>query len=559
MSTEAASPRSGATGASPWVALIVVLAATFVQLLDVSIVNVAIPSIQQTLHAAYADVQLVLSGYQLGFAATLIIAARLGDIYGRRRLFLIGMICFALASVACGAAATIEMLVISRVVQGIASALMFSQVLAIIQVMFAPRDRGGALGAYGATIGLGTILGPVAGGALIQIGLFADPWRAIFLVNVPICAIAVVAALRLLGESTAPTIPRLDIPGAVLSAVGLGCIIYPLSEGRTKGWPLWLDALLAVGVALLAVFLRYERGLSRAGRSPILDTGLFADRAFRVGAVLLTVFNAGVPAFFFAFNVYLQQGEGFSALASGLATVPFALGAAVTATTSDDIATRIGNRVLLAGSALLVLGMLALILTARLAGTQPQVYHFIPAMLLGGLGYGLFIAPAIDLILANVRRERAGAASGALPSMQQVGSALGVALIGIIFFGLLGGNAPAAATGAAEPLRASLAGAGLPTAAVAPAAATFERCFIARSTATDPTVAPPGCAAAPTNRTAAAAFVRAGREAGARTFTDTLQQALLYEVGVFALAFLLALRLPKVDPVTLDVDGLNAV
>lgn len=474
--------------------LIVILSATFMQLLDISIVGVAIVSIQQTLGASYADTQLVLVGYQIGFAATLILAARLGDIYGRRTLFLIGMAAFTAASIACGLAGSIEVLLVARVVQGVSSALMFSQVLAFIQVLFDAKERGAALGAYGTTIGLGTILGPVVGGALIQADLFSDAWRPIFLVNVPIGVAAFLAALVLLPQSWAARRPRLDVLGAVLSAVGLGAVLYALSEGRTRGWPAWLLTTLVSGVVVLIAFLAYQRQLSRAGRDPILDTALFTDRAFRVGAALNVVFYAGVPGFFLVFSIYLQTGQGFSALGTGLAIFAYAFGAAITASSADSIALKIGNRILALGAGLLILGMLTLIATTSLVGTHPHIYSWIPGMALSGLGFGLFVPPVIDIVLVNVDPARAGTASGTLATVQQVGGALGVAALGIIFFGLIGHNAPTAASNAAPQLRATLSAQGADPGQADQAAATSIRCFTQQARSTDPTATPPGCA-----------------------------------------------------------------
>ena len=487
-----------------WLVLVVILSATFMQLLDVSIVGVAIASIQRTLGASYADTQLVLVAYQIGFAATLILAARLGDIYGRRTLFLVGMASFTAASIACGLAGSIDVLLVSRAVQGVASALMFAQVLAFIQLLFDAKERGAALGAYGTTIGLGTILGPVVGGALIQAGITTDAWRPIFLVNVPIGVGAFTAAVVLLPASRAARRPRLDVVGALLSAAGLGAVLYALSEGRDRSWPTWLLALLVAGLAVLAGFAVYEGQLSRAGRDPILDTALFADRAFRVGAALNVVFYAGVPGFFLVFSIYLQAGQGFSALGTGLAIFGYAAGAAVTASSADGIATKIGNRILLLGTLGLIAGMLTLIATSHLVGTHPHVWSWIPGMALSGLGFGLFVPPVIDIVLANVAPERAGTASGTLATVQQVGGALGVAVIGIIFFGLVGHNAPSAAVQTTPTLRAALStsaatgtgpgGAALEAGSADDPAGSFTRCFTLQARATDPTVTPPGCA-----------------------------------------------------------------
>lgn len=551
MSETVRGARSAATLPNAWPIAVVVLSAVFVQLLDVSIVGVAAPDIQRTLGASYGSVQLVLSGYQVGFASCLILAARLGDVFGRRALFLVGMAAFTVTSLLCATAGSVEVLVGARVIQGISSALMFSQVLTVIQLAFAPEDRGGPLGAYGATIGLGTILGPLAGGLLIEAGLFDDAWRAVFFVNVPICVLAFTAAYRLLPDSRAEGRPSLDITGAALSAVGLGLVIYGLSEGRREGWPAWILLVIAAGLVLLAAFVAFERRLGRTGGSPILDLELFSDRVFRLGALLNLLFYAGIPGFFFVVVVYLQNGQGFSALSSGLTTFAFALGAAVTASSADAVAKRLGNRSLLLGTGTLVVAMAVLILTVHLVGTDPHVWQFVPGMLLGGLGFGLFVPVAIDLVLAGVDRARAGAASGALATSQQIGGAVGVALIGILFFGVASDRAPDGAREAAPALRAALIDSGRPD--PAGAVAGFERCFVRQVRAKDPTATPRGCPA-PSATPKARPFAAAAADASARTFGQTLQWTLLYEIAAFALAGLLVLRLPEVDPATLQFD-----
>jgi len=554
----AAAAGSGAPPVQrPFLVLGIVLSATFMQLLDISIVNVATPSIQASLGATFSDVQLVLAGYQLAFACTLITGGRLGDIFGRRRLFLLGMTGFTLASALCGAAVTSEMLILSRVLQGLCSGLMFPQVLSVIQVSFAPKDRGRAFGVFGAVIGLGTIMGPVTGGVLIEAGLFHDAWRSIFFVNVPIGIVALVGAFLKLPESRAPKASRLDIGGALLVATGLGLLIYPLTEGRTKGWPGWLVAMLVVSVPLLVLFGVLQHRKTLADSSPLLDTGLFSDRAFRVGAVLSLIFFSGVPPFFFTFSLYLQLGEGFSALGAGLTTFAFALGSAAAAANSDRLAKRIGRRVLSIGTATLVAGMLLVILTVHLVGDDPHTYEFAPAFLIAGVGLGLFIAPLSTLILAAVTPRRVGSASGAISTVQQVGGAVGVAIIGLIFFGLLGANAPTAVAETRAGVEQSLRAAGLPQQAVPTVLAGFERCFTARSKAADPGVTPAACARLSAQQSpsgpevgarVAAVLAQQGRPGSAtqrRNFSRSIQQTLLYEVAVFSLAFGIVLALPR--------------
>ncbi len=421
------------TGRSRTIALIVILAATFMQLLDISIVGVAAADIQHNLDSGAGGIALVLVGYQIGFACTLITAARLGDIYGRRRLFLIGMIAFTVASVLCGLAPSIGVLIAARVVQGIASGLMFPQVLTVIQVMYAPEERGSALGAYGTTIGLGTILGPVIGGALIQFHLFPDAWRAIFFVNVPIGIAAIIGGVRLVPESTAPDRPRLDLTGAALSAVGLGLLLYPIAQGPSQGWPPADLAMLAAGAVVLVGFVLLQRARTRNGQFPLLDLRLFDNRSFTIGSVLSVAFYMGIPGFFLVLSLFLQDGNQFGPFATGLTILPFALGAAITATPADAIAAKLGRGVIAAAVGLLITGMTVMIGTLALVGPNANGFTLIPAMLIGGLGFGLFVPTLIDLVLTGVPVQRAGAASGALTSLQQVGGALGVTLAGLVF------------------------------------------------------------------------------------------------------------------------------
>ena len=321
-------PTAGAVPAAPaseqeadprrWIALFVVLTASFMVLLDISIVNVAIPSIQRNLGASFGQIQLVLAGYQLAYAVVLITGGRLGDIFGRKRLFMTGMAGFVLASAMCGLARNPDMLVISRVVQGLMASLMFPQVLAVIQVVFPPTERAAAFGVFGAVIGLATIAGPLVGGLLIGSATDTDRWRWIFLVNLPIGIAALVAAWFLLRESRAPRARRLDLGGVVIASAGLGLLAYPLVEGRDQGWPAWAFIMLAVSIPVLVLFVFYERIKTRRDGSPLVELSMFKDRAFSAGTALSAVFFSALPAFLLTFSFSLQFGVGFSPLRSGL-------------------------------------------------------------------------------------------------------------------------------------------------------------------------------------------------------------------------------------------------
>ena len=533
---------------------------TSVVLPDVSIVNVAIPSIQRDLDATYANIQLVLAGYTLAFACTLITSARLGDLYGRRRMFLIGMVGFTIASALCGAAPTATVLVVARIFQGLMSGLMFPQVLSVVQVIFPPRQRAKAFAVYGASIGLATILGPVLGGILINADLLGSEWRAIFYVNVPVGVVAFVLALRMLPESRSERANRLDLPGAVLVTAGLFLLVYPLTEGREKGWPAWIWLMLAASVPLLVAFVLYDRRKTRRDDSPLVDMRLFDAHSFRAGLPLAALFFSGVPPFFFLFSLYIQIGEGFSPLKAGLTSLPFALASAFASSRSAAVVKRLGRNTLLVAIGLLLVGVPMVALTVTAAGANPSPYGFIPAFVVCGLGLGLFIAPNTNIILSEVPQHSAGPASGVLSTGQQVGGSIGIALCGVVFFGLLGWHAGATADQVEPDLRSALASAGLPPAAVETAVEGFRTCFVDRSKAADPTALPPSCeqlqqassgssATSPSQGAAAVgkAVVAAADEGRRDNFSVVFRWSLVYEAVVWSLAFLLVLRLPKVE------------
>ena len=552
MSTPTATAGSGRAPGSAdprrWVALAVVLIAGFMQLVDISIVNVAIPSIQRDLDATYADIQWVLAGYQLAFAVMLITGGRLGDIFGRKRLFMIGMAGFTLASALCGLAQTPDMLIASRILQGLFGAIMFPQVLSIIQVTFPPQERATAFGLFGATIGLATITGPLVGGLLIQADLFGLEWRPIFLVNLPIGIAALAVAARFLVESKAPRALRLDPVGVVVVTAGLLLLVYPLVQGRDLGWPPWTFLSMAASVPVLAGFAVYERYKKALDGSPLVDMDLFRQRSFVPGLLLAGIFFMGIPAFFLTFSLWLQIGLGFSALHAGLTGAPFAVGSALASAASVRLVPILGRRILSAGSLLLVAGMVALMWTVDRYGGAVTSWQLLPALLLCGLGLGSVIAPLVNVVLAGIRAQDAGSASGVLTTVQQIGGAIGVALIGVVFFGLLGSQAAGVADDVLPGLRADLQGAGLPPAATQQVAAGFRTCFEDRANAKDPSAVPASCAQAQSQaqgqeevgRVVAAAADTARRQ----DFSEAFQRTLLFEVAVYLACFLLVFLLP---------------
>jgi EmrB/QacA subfamily drug resistance transporter len=537
--------------------LAIVLVATFMQLLDATIVNVAVPAVRLDLAATPGQIQLVLAGYQLAFACSLLVGGRLGDTYGRRRIFLMGMVGFVVASAACGLARDGSELVAGRLLQGACSGLMFPQVLSIIQVGFAPKDKPKAFGRYGATLGLATVLGPLIGGVLLDpLGL---SWRSVFWVNVPVGVLAIVAGARMIPETRAPEAQRVHVPSVVLATAGLFLLVCPLVVGRDQDWPWWTFVAMAAAVPVLGVFALWQARLERSpGGSPLVSPALFADRTFTVGLVLNLVFFTGIGPFFFIFILTMQSGLGTSAIVAGLATLPFAVMGAVASGRSAGLAGRLGPRILLIGCILLVVGHSGVVLTLHLGGPDVWPVAFAPALAVAGFGMGMFVAPVTNLVLAGVRPRNAGAASGIIATAQQVGGAAGIAFLGVIFFTLLGTNADHVATDAVPALHQRMVEAGVSGDTTGIEQWTGQ-CFHDRVTADDPSRTPASCRALasavsvlpdPQQRAAAARVVMVDtlphlRQAG---FTRTLEQSIYWEIAVFAISGVLVRFLPRPRP-----------
>jgi EmrB/QacA subfamily drug resistance transporter len=532
-----------------WSALLCVMTALFMVLLDVSIVNVAIPAIRSNLSANDADIQFVVAGYGLSYAVMLITGGRLGDIFGRKLLFLIGMIGFVATSASCGLAQSAIMLDLSRVAQGLMAALMYPQVLSVIQVSFPPQERARVFGFVGAVIGIATIMGPLIGGLIIRDDITGSSWRWIFLVNVPIGIVSAIAAARVVRESKAPNATRLDLVGVALASAGLFLLVYPLVQGQVSGWPLWTFICMGVSPLVLLCFVLYERSLP-ADRFPLVQLSLFNIASFRIGLPITAVFLAGVPAFFFTFSLTVQVGLQWSALHAGLTSIPFSIGSAALSALSIRLAPRLGRYCITIGSALLVIGMLSLILTVHLAGVGLNSFELIPSYVVSGCGLGFVIAPLLNLILAGVPGRDAGSASGVLTTFQQLGGAIGVAVVGVVFFAVLSGRAPVAVAQVQPQLTAALQAAHLPPSATAQAVSNFSRCFQAEASSSDPTQAVPGCpsiATAATGNPVTDAFVKAADQALAADFISSWERILFFNVGLWGLVGLLSLMLPRVS------------
>lgn len=434
---DVSAPDTGAAAAPyrwRWMVLAAVLTAEVMDLLDATIINVAAPSITRDLGGSSTALQWTVAGYTLAFAVILVTGGRLGDIFGRRRMFLVGAVGFTLASVACGLAPSIEMLVTGRIAQGLLGGVMIPQGLGMIKAVFPPRETAAAFGAFGPVMGLAAVCGPILAGLLIAADLLGTGWRMIFWINVPFGIAALLMGLRFMPESRAARRPRLDPVGMVLVAVAAMLLVYPLVQGRELGWPVWILVMLACAAPALALFVAHER---RRGDSPLVEPSLFRNRAYTGGLVVLVSFFAALGGFMLVFNVFTQAGLGYTPLRAGLALAPWSLGMALGAGLAGAVlAPRFGRRVLHAGLGILVLGILGIVLTLHLSA-DPSAWDLAPATFVAGLGSGLGIAPLFDIIVAGVAEHEIGSASGVLAAFQQLGTALGVAVLGTVFFDLL--------------------------------------------------------------------------------------------------------------------------
>jgi EmrB/QacA subfamily drug resistance transporter len=422
---------------SRWAPLPVILAGTFIVVLDFFIVNVALPSIQSGLHASAGAIEWVVAGYGLTTAVLLITAGRLGDRHGRRRVFSAGLALFTLSSALCGVAGTSEVLIVARLIQGCAAALMMPNVLSLIGVLYDGVDRAKALSAYGMTMGLAAVSGQLIGGGLVQANPAGLGWRSCFLINVPVGLLALILAPRLIPESSAPRAGRLDSLGTVLVTVGLTAIVLPLVEGRQHGWPLWTWVSLALAPVLLAAFWRQQGSLARHGGQPLINPDMFRVPALRAGLLSQLVFWSGQASFFLILGLYLQLGRGLSPLQSGLVFTILAGSYLAASLRAPALTQRHGRRVLAAGSSILAVGHLALLAAVAEVGVGGSVAVLVPGLLLVGAGMGLGITPLATIVMSGMRAQDAGAISGVLATAQNVGNAIGVAVIGVVFFGAL--------------------------------------------------------------------------------------------------------------------------
>ena len=422
-----------------WVALTVVLSGIFVTVMDSSIVNVAIPSIRSTLHASFGEAELTVASYALAFSAGMITGGRLGDIYGQRRVFMMAFAAFTLTSFICGIAPNIAVLIAGRLLQGASAAMLAPQVFALVRMSFADGgERTAAFGAMGLAIGLANVAGLILGGVLIQTDLFGLAWRMIFLVNLPIGVAAVFLTPLVLADMRSGEHKRLDLAGVALSTLAMLLLMLPLVGGPERGWTGWPVAMLLASPVAFMGFYLHQRWKSRRGLSPLLETDLFGDRAFNVGALLILIFWGSTTPFSFSYVLLMQTGYGYSPLATAgsLAILGGAFG--IVSPVAGRLTSFGVRRIMMAGVLVDLVGMLLALVLCWTVDPLPATW-LLPSLLLVGVGMGLFMTPILNAVMSGIHDRHVGSASGVLTTMQRGGNALGVAALEVPFFLTLSG------------------------------------------------------------------------------------------------------------------------
>jgi len=437
VTTPAVRARAAAPPALSGPGLFTVLLAAALPLVDFFIVNVALPTIGADLAAGEAVLELVVAGYGVAYAVLLVLGGRLGDLFGRRRLFLGGMAAFGLTSLACGLAPGAWSLVAARVAQGASAAAMLPQVLATIQATTSGTRRAKAMSLYGATAGLSMVAGQILGGLLVAADIAGSGWRAIFLVNVPVVLLGLVLAVRYMPETRSQRPEPVDVSGTVLLAVSLLTLLAPLTEGRAAGWPLWTWLSLAAFPFAAAAFYAVERRADRQGRTPLVPPSLFALASLRRGLALMLPFSIGFSGFMFVIALALQRGAGLGPVPAGLALAPMAVAFLFVSLAGPRLIARYGTRVVTAGSVLQGVGVLLIALGAWRDWPHLGFGALLPGAAVAGAGQALQLPNVLRIVMSEVPPTRAGVGSGVMVTTQQSAFALGVATLGTLFLTLV--------------------------------------------------------------------------------------------------------------------------
>jgi len=413
------------------------LTAEIMDLLDSTIVNVAGPSLKRDLGASPSQLQWIIGSYALALGAALVAGGRLGDRYGRRQMFLFGIVSFTAASLLCAIAPTNGWLITFRTLEGVAGAMLLPQGFGLIRQAFPPAEFGKAFAVFGPVFGLGGILGPIIGGFIIQSNLFNVGWRNVFLVNIPIGIVTIILAFKMLPRSSGDRLITLDVTSVTLSAGAAGLLVLPLIQGQQAGWPMWTWLCFLSSAAGFVLFYLRNRHVARGAKAPLVDPSIFESRSYTTGIGGLFLFFAGFTGVYLVITLFLQLGENYSASGAALGNVPIAVGTAFGGMLSGAVlADKFGRKVLQGGAVFQIIGAILLLNGLRHVDALHQFHlgQLIPGMVVCGFGTGLVVAALFDTIISAIAGQSVGSASGLLSAVQSVASSVGVAVFGTAFF-----------------------------------------------------------------------------------------------------------------------------
>ncbi len=534
-------------------ALLIVAFAFVMDLLDSTIVNVAIPSIQANLGASYAAIQWLIAGYSLTFALLLITGGRMGDVIGYKKIFMIGVAGFTVASLLAGVAPNIQFLVGARLLQGTMAALMVPQVMSLMQVMYKPAERAGVMGLFGMLGGLAASLGPIVGGLLIKANIFGWDWRPIFLINLPVGIFALIAGSKYLpdGKSVHPL--HLDLKGTILIMTALSLLVFPLIEGRELDWPLWIISMLALSIPALIAFAWYEIRKDRRDKSALIVPSLFKIRTFATGLGLNILVESVMLGYFLTITLVMQIGLGYSPIKAALTGIPTAVGMTLGfAALGQKLIAKFGRNVILMGAATFTAGLVYTTWVIEHFGLNAQPLYFTPGMLVLGIGLSLVMIPIFSAALQDVDAGHAGSASGILNAVQQVGGAIGIAVIGVIFFGQLDHASFSSYDTAAPQLRKDLSALNVPAQAQDAIVAGARQCYHDRAAEKDSSIVPDSCKQpdqsgpqSETSQKIGDAVLKSVKDANALNFASAFRSGVVYVIVILFVICSLSVLLPR--------------
>jgi EmrB/QacA subfamily drug resistance transporter len=531
------------------IALVVVSLAFVMDLLDSTIVNIAIPSIRSNLAATYSAIQWIVAGYSLAFAVLLVTGGRMGDVYGYKKVFMIGISGFTIASFLSGISPNADVLIAARLLQGSMAALMVPQVMSLMQVMYKPSERSGINGLFGALGGMAASLGPVIGGLLIKADAFGWDWRPIFLINVPIGVFGLFAALKYLpdGKSSHPL--KIDILGTLIIIAAMLLFIFPLIQGREYGWPLWTYVMLVGSLPVFLLFAWWQRRKDSIDGSPLILPALFHEGSFRAGLLVNLIFEMAMIGFFLTFGLLLQIGFDFSPIHAALTGLPVAFGIAMTMALFGKTLPKLGRYALTIGSSIMGASLAITTLIARHYGVLIHSWQLIPSLLGVGIGMGMVFSALYAAVLNGVDPAHAGSASGTLSAVQQAGAAIGVALIGVVFFGQLSHSAPRSFVSVEPQVHTALTTEHVPSTAQTAIVNGIKDCFVDRSREQDTNVVPQSCKQATSNagsdKQLSAAITKVSLEANTDNFTNAFRWSIIYTLGLLVVTAACTFLLPS--------------